>query len=362
MINKIHNFNAGPSILPVETLKEVHKELFNYNNSGISILETSHRSKEYEYINNNTKNLIKKLYKIPNNFEILFLQGGATLQFSMIPLNLLNNKMRGAYICTGEWSNKAYLDSKFYGNTYKIWDGKNNGYTKIPDNEKIIIENNTSYLHITTNETINGIRFINLPNVEVPLILDLSSDLFVREIEWNKIGLAYGGIQKNLGPSGITIIIIDKNILDNINNNISTYLNYKEHIKKNSILNTPTVFSVYFMMKVLELTERNGGLIKLIDKAKEKSEIIYTVIDNSYNYYSCPIQKKYRSLINIIFTLPTKELENKFLTEAKINNFIGLDGHRNIGGCRISCYNAMPIKTIKLLLTFMKNFKFNNPK
>ena len=358
---EVCNFNAGPSAIFTNVLEEAQNELLNYKDTGISILEMSHRSKEYKDINDKSIQLIRKLYNVPEEFEIMFIQGGATLQFSMIPMCFIqHNKMKGGYVNSGIWAKKAYEDGKFYGDIYKSWDGEEYNFTRMPNPEEIDIKDNTAYLYITANETINGIRIIDWPNIDIPIISDMSSDFMSRSIQWEKFGMIYGGAQKGFGSAGTTVVIINKKFLENINKNIGSYFRYDMHIQNKSILNTPPIFSIYMMSKILNYIDVNGGLEFTKNNAVRKSKLLYDVIDNSDNYYHSPVYKQHRSLVNVIFKLNSKELEEKFIFEAKKNNFIGIDGHRSIGGCRINCYSAVLIEWVEKLCDFMLKFKNKN--
>ena len=360
MSNRCYNFGAGPCTLPLEVLEEAQQEFVEFQNKGMSILEMSHRGETYEAVHNEAVQLAKELYQTPNDFEVLFIQGGATLQFSMIPMNFLKENQKAAYIICGTWSEKAYEDAIIYGKAYKAWDGKPNSFIKMPFNQEIKIEENTSYLHITSNETIGGLRMIEWPEVKVPMIADMSSDFFTRLIPWEKFDLVYGGVQKNLGPAGMAVVFIRKSKLENLNKNIGKYLRYDIHDKNNSLYNTPPVFPIYMTGKVLKHIKKTGGIQGVADRAQARANMIYHMVDQSNGYYRCPIEIKYRSLMNIVFRLPTESLEKKFLSEATKAGFIGLEGHRSVGGCRASCYNALPLEWVEALTLFMKNFQKQN--
>jgi phosphoserine aminotransferase len=361
MNKRVFNFGAGPCTLPLSVLEEAQAEFTNYMDSGMSVVEMSHRGKEYDQTHLETIQLTKEVFQVPAEFEVMFIQGGATLQFSMIPMNLLKDGEKAAYVNSGAWAKKAFIDSKIYGNTYCAWDGKDVNLTRMPKNDEIKLEENTRYLHITTNETIGGIRTIEWPDVDVPLVGDMSSDFMTRPIPWEKFDLVYGGAQKNLGPAGMAVVFIRKSILADLNKNLGAYLRYDIHADKGSMYNTPPVFAIYMMGKVMKWMKANGGLSGIEKMAEEKAAIIYGAIDDSDGYYRNPMDEKYRSLMNIVFRLPTEELEAKFIAEAKALDFIGLKGHRSVGGCRASCYNAMPTEGPKALKKFMDDFKANNP-
>lgn len=361
MGKRAHNFGAGPCALPLAVLEEAQREFTDYMNSGMSVIEMSHRGKEYDKTHAEAMVLAKEVYGAPIDFEVLFIQGGATLQFSMVPMNLINGGQKAAYVCCGEWSGKAFRDAKLFGGAYEAWDGKSLGYKRMPKNSEIKLQDNTRYLHITTNETIGGIRTIEWPEVNVPLVADMSSDFMTRPIPWEKFDLVYGGVQKNLGPSGMAVVFIKKSILEKVNKNIGTYLRYDIHCNSQSLYNTPPVFSIYIMGKVMKWMKDQGGLKAIEQLAEKKSSKIYNVMDKSNGYYNCPVDKEYRSVMNLVFRLPTEALEEKFLSEAKKANFVGLKGHRSVGGCRASCYNAVPMESIEALSSFMEKFQKENP-
>ena len=361
MGKRIFNFGAGPCTLPLSALEEAQKEFTNYMDSGMSVIEMSHRGKEYDQTHAEAMKLAKEVFGAPEDFEVMFIQGGASMQFSMIPMNLLSNGEKGAYIDCGAWSGKALKDATFYGDAYAAWSGKDEKYFRMPKNDEIKLQPNTRYLHITTNETIGGIRTIEWPEVDVPMVADMSSDFMTRPIPWEKFDIVYGGAQKNLGPAGMAVVFIRKSILDKTNKNIGGYLRFDIQCKKESLYNTPPVFSIYMMGKVLKWMKSLGGLKEIEKRADEKAAVIYGVMDSSNGYYNCPVVKEYRSVMNIVFRLPTEALEAKFIGEAKDAGFIGLKGHRDVGGCRASCYNAMSMEGALALKAFMEKFQQENP-
>ena len=361
MGKRVFNFGAGPCTLPLPALEEAQKEFTNYMDSGMSVIEMSHRGKEYDQTHAEAMTLAKEVFGAPEDFEVMFIQGGASMQFSMIPMNLLSDGEKGAYIDCGAWSGKALKDAAFYGDVYAAWSGKDEKYTRMPKNSEIKLQANTRYLHITTNETIGGIRTIEWPEVDVPLVADMSSDFMTRSIPWDKFDIVYGGAQKNLGPAGMAIVFIRKSILDKTNRNIGGYLRFDIQCKKESLYNTPPVFSIYMMGKVLKWMKGLGGLKAIEKRADDKAAVVYSVIDGSNGYYNCPVVKEYRSVMNIVFRLPTEELEAKLIKEATAAGFIGLKGHRDVGGCRASCYNAMSMEGVQALKVFMEKFQQENP-
>ena len=361
MGKRVFNFGAGPCTLPLSALEEAQKEFTNYMDSGMSVIEMSHRGKEYDQTHSEAMALAKEVFGAPEDFEVMFIQGGASMQFSMIPMNLLSSGEKAAYIDCGAWSGKALKDASFYGDVYATWSGKDDNYTRMPKNSEIELQPNTRYLHITTNETIGGIRTIEWPEVDIPLVADMSSDFMTRSIPWDKFDIVYGGAQKNLGPAGMAIVFIRKSILDKTNRNIGGYLRFDIHCKKESLYNTPPVFAIYMMGKVLKWMKGLGGLKAIEKRADDKAAVVYEVIDGSNGYYNCPVVKEYRSVMNIVFRLPKEELEAKFIKEATAAGFIGLKGHRDVGGCRASCYNAMSMEGVQALKVFMDKFQKENP-
>jgi phosphoserine aminotransferase len=361
MSNRSYNFGAGPCTLPLEALEEARDEFLDFQNTGMSVIELSHRSKEYDSVHCETIDLIKSIYKTPDEFDVVFIQGGATMQFSLIPMNLLHPGQKAAFSACGAWANKALKEASIFGEAYAAWDGTDKKYSIMPGAKDYKLQDNTRYLHITSNETIDGVRMIEWPDVEVPLVGDMSSDFLTRDIPWEKFDLIYGGAQKNCGPSGLAIVFIRKSILETTRKDIGSYFRYDLHQKNNSLLNTPAIFPIYLMNKVLKWVNRNGGLQGMGNMADEKAQLIYDTIDKHSDYYNCPVETKYRSVMNIVFRLPTEALESKFITEATQNRIIGLKGHRNVGGCRASCYNAMSFEGVKALCSFMESFKNSNP-
>ncbi|HBM15029.1 MAG TPA: 3-phosphoserine/phosphohydroxythreonine transaminase [Lentisphaeria bacterium] len=361
MTKRAYNFGAGPCTLPLPCLEEAQSEFLNYMNSGMSVVEMSHRSKEYDKTHSETMDLAKEVFGVPDDFEAIFVQGGATLQFAMIPMNLLTSGKKAAYICCGEWSGKAFKEAKIFGEAYPAWDGKEIKYSRMPNSSEIIIKEETAYLHMTSNETIGGIRNIEWPEVNIPVVADMSSDFMSRPIPWEKFDMVYGGVQKNLGPSGMALCFVRKSMLDNCRKDIATYLRYDIHVNNKSLYNTPPVFSIYIMGKVLKWMKAQGGLKDIEANATRKANLIYGVLDNSGGYYRSHVEKPWRSIMNVVFRLPTEALEEKFLKEAKTANFVGLKGHKSVGGCRASCYNAVTDEAVYSLRDFMEKFQKENP-
>lgn len=356
------NFNAGPSALPLAVLEKAQSELVNFQGTGMSIMELSHRSAEYEAVHNEAIERLKSLYNIPENYEVLFIQGGASTQFATIPMNFLTADKQARYIMTGSWSEKAIKEATLFGNANELASSKEEQYRHIPAISATDINEDDAYIHLTSNNTIYGTQWHTFPDTKnVPLIADLSSDIMSKPIDIQKFDMIYAGAQKNLGPSGVTVIIIKKDLLEKANDNIPTMFKYKTHAEKNSLYNTPPTFGIYMLGEVLKWIEDQGGLDAVAKHNEEKAALIYDVIDNSNGFYSGHAKVDSRSLMNITFNLKNEELEKQFLEEAKQAGFVGLNGHRSVGGCRASTYNAVPYEACKslsdLMIEFMKRNK-----
>jgi phosphoserine aminotransferase len=357
MTERVYNFSAGPSTLPLSVLEEVRDELVDYQGSGMSLIEMSHRGKHYDEVHHDAMALARDVFALPDDFDVAFIQGGATLQFSMVPANLLDEGRRAALASTGSWSRKALADATAYGETYVAWDGKPLGYTRTPTGDEIQLREDTRYLHICSNETIEGVRFVDFPDVDVPLVADMSSDIATRELPWERFDIVYGGVQKNLGPAGMAVVFIRHSALDGMRSDIGAYLRYGVHVEKDSLYNTPAVFSVWVTGKVLRWIRDSGGLKAMTAAAERKAGTLYEVIDGSDGFYRCPAEPNSRSLTNVVFRLPDEELEARFLAEADERDFVGLKGHRSVGGCRASLYNALPQDGADALAVFMHDFR-----
>lgn len=360
-MKRAYNFNAGPSALPLEVLKQAQEELVNFKSTGMSVMELSHRSKEYEEVHNEAISLLKELLKIPDNYEVLLLQGGASLQFSMIPMNFLTEGKVANYILTGSWSEKALKEAELLGETKIGASTKEEGYKSIPSIDSLQISENDAYVHVTSNNTIFGTQWKYFPiNTAAPLIADMSSDILSRSFNVEDFALIYAGAQKNLGPSGVTVVIIRKDFIEQANKNIPTMLRYDTHSKANSLYNTPPTFAIYMLSKVLQWVKNNGGIEEIERRNEEKAKLIYDVIDASNGFYIGHAEANSRSLMNITFNLQSDELNKKFLAEAKERGFVGLNGHRSVGGCRASTYNSVPKEACEALRDFMIEFQKNN--
>ncbi len=360
-MTRAHNFSAGPCTLPVEVLKALQAEMVDYQESGMSLIEMSHRGQHFDAVFEEAIALVREQYGVPNEFEILLLQGGATLQFSMVPMNLLGDGARAAYVNSGHWAKGAIADARYYGDVYVAWDGKDDRYGRMPVTEELELLPNTRYLHITSNETIGGVRYFEWPEVEVPLVADMSSDYMTRPVPWSRFDLVYGGVQKNLGPAGLAMVIVRRSALSDASDKIGKYLRYSVQVDKSSMFNTPPVFAIYVLGKVLKWMKKKGGLEGIEQEANRRASLLYSVIDGSNGYYSCPVTPAYRSVMNVVFRLPNEKLEEQFLREASAADLVNLKGHRTVGGCRASIYNAMPMESVAVLTQFMQDFCSRNP-
>ncbi len=353
---RVHNFSAGPSTLPVEVLEETQKELVDYQGQGMSLLEMSHRGRTYEAVHGETLALARELVDLPDDFDVLLLQGGASLQFAMAPGNLLGERRAGAYGVTGSWARKALAEARSYGDAYAAWEQASCGLLRTPGDDQWSLRPDTRYLHITSNETIEGLRYPDWPSVDVPIVADMSSDFLTRPIDWSRFDLAYGGAQKNLGPAGVTLIYVRRRVLDDAPVTLPAYLRYVTHAEKGSLFNTPAVFAVWMMGKVLRWLRERGGVPAMAAAAARKAASVYAAIDESDGFYSCPVEPRSRSHTNIVFRLPDEALQARFLSEAAAADMVNLKGHRSVGGCRASVYNAMPQEGADRLAELMRNF------
>ena len=355
--NRIYNFNAGPAALPVEVLSEIQESLLNFQGSGMSISEVSHRSKWFDEVINDAVTRTKRLLKLDDNFHVLFLQGGASMQFCMIPMNFLHQDRTADYVNTGTWSAKAIKEAQKQGKSVNVVaSSEDKDFAYIPQN--ISFNNDAVYCHITSNNTIKGTQWAEFPDTgNVPLIADMSSDIMSREFDVNKFGLIYAGAQKNIGPAGVCMVIIRDDMLQLVPDTLPSMLTYTTFTAKNSMFNTPPCFAVYTVQLVLKwLEETVGGLDKMAQNNQEKATRLYSFIDAS-NFYQGTAETTSRSLMNVTFRLPNEDLEQAFIQEALANGLGGLKGHRSVGGCRASIYNATALEAINALIDFMQTFE-----
>lgn len=350
----VHNFNGGPSILPKVVFEQASRAILDYDNTGLSILEMGHRTKEFESIMEEARSLVRELMNLDSDHEVLFLHGGASTQFMQVPMNLLNEKETAAYADTGVWSSKAIGEARLFGNVEIVCSSKDAGYNFIP--KDFVVPNDAKYFHITTNNTIYGTQWHTIPNVSVPLVADMCSDIFSRRRDFNSFALIYAGAQKNMGPAGVNLVVVNKNILGKVTRAIPTIMDYRNHIKEGSILNTPPVFAVYVSLLTLRWLKESGGIDGIEKINNEKAALLYTAIDKSAHFKST-VLKEDRSKMNVCFIMNDRSLEKQFLAFAEQHRVYGIRGHRTTGGFRASLYNAMPIGSVEYLIDLMNEFE-----
>lgn len=360
MPSRVYNFSPGPGTLPYEVLEQAGKDVVNFKDIGIGLIEMSHRSKEFMAVTDDAEKNLRELMDIPNNYKVLFLQGGASSQFFMIPMNLLGNDKKATYLNTGTWSKKSIKEAKLFGDIDVAYSSEESTFNHVPTDEQYNVNDDSEYLYFVSNNTIYGTQFSNIPKTEKMLISDMSSDILSRKIDVSKFGLIFAGAQKNMGPAGVTIVIIREDLLNNVSPTTPTMLQYKTHADKGSMFNTPPCFGIYIVGEVLKWLKKKGGVAEMEKINIEKAGLLYAQIDST-EYYRGHAQKDSRSLMNVSFNLPTAELEAKFISEAAEIGLNGLKGHRSIGGCRASIYNAFPREGVVKLVEFMKKFQENNP-
>ncbi|MEW5993774.1 MAG: 3-phosphoserine/phosphohydroxythreonine transaminase [Candidatus Zixiibacteriota bacterium] len=361
MTHRVYNFNPGPATLPLEVLRQVQQELLDYRGTGMSILESSHRSPEYEEINESAISLTREILGLDDRFHVLFLGGGASTQFAMIPMNFLTKGKTAVYVDTGSWSAKAIQEAQKIGRVHIAFSSKDRNYTRVPQPSEIDCPTGAAYLHITTNNTIKGTQFHAMPDsCDCPLIADMSSDIASRRLDFAKFALVYAGAQKNLGPAGVTVVIIRDDLLAQCRDDLPTMFSYKTHAEKKSLYNTPPVFGVYMVKLILEWIRNQGGL-EAVEKANvAKKDHIYQVMDRHSDFFHGTAETGSRSWMNITMRLPSEDLEKKFVAEANKAGFVGLKGHRSVGGVRVSMYNALPLEGAEKLAEFMEKFREKN--
>lgn len=358
---RIFNFSAGPSTLPLEVLEEAAEKLVDFENTGMSLIEMSHRGKTYDRVHNETISLTREILKIPDNYHVLLLQGGATLQFAMIPMAFLQAEMTADYVITGSWAKKACSDGKVVGKINIPWDGESEKYTRVPSQKELRLTSAAAYVHICSNETIGGIQWPYFPDTgDVALIADMSSEIMSRPLSWDKLDMVYAGTQKNLAPSGMALVVISDRLVQKARKDIPAYLRYDQHLDQNSLYNTPPSFVVWMTCLTLKWIKSIGGMEKIEKRRDEKANMLYDMIDSSGGYYISPVDKDSRSPMNVVWRLKDEDQEKKFIQEAENERLSGLKGHRSVGGCRASIYNAMPVEGVKALVGFMKQFMQKN--
>ncbi len=359
-MGRIYNFSAGPAMLPVEVLKEAADEMLDYRGTGMSVMEMSHRSKAYDEIIKEAEKDLRELMSIPDNYKVLFLQGGASLQFAMIPMNLMKNKVAD-HIITGQWAKKAYQEAKIYGTANAIASSEDKTFSYIPDCSDLPISENADYVYICENNTIYGTKFKKLPNTKGKLLVsDVSSCFLSEPVDVTKYGIIYGGVQKNIGPAGVVIVIIREDLItEDTLPGTPTMMKYKIHAKEGSMYNTPPAYGIYICGKVFKWIKNKGGLEAMKAHNEKKAAILYDFLDQSKMFHGTVV-KEDRSLMNVPFVTGNEELDAKFVKEAKAAGFENLKGHRTVGGMRASIYNAMPIEGVEALVEFMKKFEAKN--
>lgn len=360
-MTRAHNFCAGPCTLPASVLAELADEMVEYGDSGMSVIEMSHRSAEYEAIHFDTIERLRRLYAVPDEFDVLLLQGGATLLFAMIPMNLAPAGADGGgrpvgYALSGSWAKKAFGDAAKVSNAYAAWTEEGPAFTRMPGPADVAVQDGTAYLHVTSNETIEGTRMPAFDGFGARLVADMSSDYLTRPVDWSLFDLVYGGAQKNLGPAGLGVVFVRSELAHTSPDTLPSYLRFDNHAKADSLFNTPPVFSVWATGKMLAWMEANGGLAAMEKRAAERSGMVYDTIDGSGGFYRNPVEPAYRSHTNVVFRLPSPELEADFLVLAEEQRLLNLKGHRSVGGMRASIYNGLPTESVEALVSFMRSF------
>lgn len=348
-----HNFNAGPSILPREVFEEASRAILNFNGTGLSILEIGHRTPLFESVLAEASQTLRELMYLNSDKEILFLHGGASTQFFQVPMNLLNEEEMAAYLDCGVWGIKAIKEAKLFGKVDVIASSKEQGYTCIPKN--YTVPDNARYFHFTTNNTIEGTEMFSIPDVNVPLVADMSSDILSQEMDFNRFGLIYAGAQKNIGAAGVNVVIVDKQMLGKVHRKMPSMMDYRLHIDNGSMLNTPPVFAIYVCLLTLRWVKNKGGIAAMETLNKAKAELLYNTLD-AHPLFKPTVAKEDRSRMNVVFTMDDPEKEKKFQEACKAANMVGVKGHRSVGGFRVSLYNALPMESVIALTDLIKSF------
>lgn len=351
---KLHNFNAGPSALPAEVIDQAAQALHNFNNSGLSLLEIGHRTPLFVPVMEEARQLVRELMQLDADHEVLLLHGGATLQFLQVPMNLLDQGAVASYTETGTWSQKAIKEAALLGKVSLAGSGEENNFTAIPS--PLYIDPQSAYLHITTNETIAGTQWHTIPyNSGCPLVADMSSDILSRSLDFNRFDLIYAGAQKNMGAAGVCLVVVNKKCLGKVTRTIPSFLDYRLHIKEGSMLNTPPVFAVYVLLLTLRWLKAKGGVHAIEKINAQKATLLYSTLE-SIPFFKLPVQKKDRSMMNAVFLLDDPMLQKEFIDAATAEGLVGIEGHRSVGGCRVSLYNAIPLSSVEILVDFIKEF------
>ena len=361
-MERVYNFSAGPSMLPVSVLKRAAEEMLNYDNSGMSVMEMSHRTPVYERIIGDAEKLLREVMQIPDNYKVLFLQGGASTQFSAVPLNLLNGSKKADYILSGQFSTKAYKEAQKYGDIKAVASSKDANFTFVPTTDRSSFREDADYVHICFNNTIYGTKFPYIPDTgDIPLVADMSSCILSEPIDVSKFALIYAGAQKNMSAAGLTVVIVREDLLGNARPETPSMLDYKLMADNDSMYNTPPCYCIYIAKLVYEWILSLGGLEQIKALNEKKAKLLYDYLD-SQDYYIAPVEKESRSMMNVTFVTGDAELDKKFASEASKAGLVNLKGHRSVGGMRASIYNAMPYAGVEKLVAFMKEFAKENPK
>lgn len=359
MPERIYNFSPGPATLPYSVLQQAAADIVNYQNTGIGLIELSHRSKEFMAVAEDTERSIRQLLKVPDTYKVLFLQGGASSQFFMIPMNLLGDGKTATYLNTGTWAKKAIKEARLFGDITVAYSSEDTTFNRVPRDDEYTVDPDSEYLYFVSNNTIYGTQFAQMPKTDTMLVADMSSDILSRPVDIDKFGIIFAGAQKNMGPAGVTIVIVREDLLDKTPDSVPTMLRYKTHADKGSMFNTPPCFAIYCVGLVMRWLEEQGGVEAMAEKNRRKAGMLYEAIDAT-DFYRGHAEKDSRSLMNVSFNLPTPELEARFIAEAAEAGFSGLKGHRSIGGCRASIYNAFPEEGVAKLVDFMADFAKKN--
>lgn len=359
MPERIYNFSPGPATLPASVLQEAAADIVNFKDCGIGLIELSHRSKAFMAVAEETESLIRELMGIPDNYKVLFLQGGASSQFFMVPMNLLDSDQKATYLNTGVWAKKAIKEAKLFGKVEVAYSSEDLTYTRVPRDDEYTVAADSQYLYFVTNNTIYGTQFPTMPAKDAMLIADMSSDILSRPVDVSKFGLIFAGAQKNMGPAGVTVVIVRDDLLDRVGDKVPTMLQYKTHADKDSMFNTPPCFAIYCVGRVMHWLKQMGGVAAIERLNRDKAALLYEAIDGM-DLYRGHAEQASRSLMNVTFNLPTPELEAQFIREATAVGLDGLKGHRSVGGCRASIYNAFPREGVEKLVTFMADFAKKN--
>ncbi len=359
MPERIYNFSPGPATLPYSVLEEAAKDIVNFHNKGIGLIELSHRSKEFMAVAEETESLIRELLAVPDSYKVLFLQGGASSQFYMIPMNLLGEGKKATYLNTGVWSKKAIKEARLFGDIDVAYSSEDVSFNRVPSADEYSVDPDSEYLYLVSNNTIYGTQFAAFPDTGKMLVCDMSSDILSRRLDIEQFGIIFAGAQKNMGPAGVTVVIIREDLLDLTAENVPTMLRYKTHADKDSMFNTPPTFAIYAVGRVMNWLKGQGGVEAIQRRNEQKAALLYEAIDAG-DFYRGHAEKESRSMMNIAFNLPTPELEAKFIAEGAAMGLDGLKGHRSIGGCRASIYNAFPREGVEKLVSFMAQFAADN--